>query len=179
MDNPYSTQSTTETPREASGRSAPAWIALASVGAIVANYTTTTSMPSELWDVFAHVVLLTAPVSLFLHSSNLIASLYRKAPSINRWLYLALLPMPVSFVVSISSYFSNNPFETFAAENRFFGPYAWALWAWLIVLGLLPFLEFVPTIHRWRLAIILLSLTAIGFHLHNEYWVWQICHMKP
>lgn len=178
MENPYVPESQIEIPSGRSRGLVNVLIALVSMGVITANYMTATAIPRELWDVFTHVVFLVAPVSLLIHVPNFIASFRGKEPSKPRWWILALLLIPASFLVSISPYFSSNPFEEYIVLNRFFGPFSWMFWTWLIVLGILPFLELIPTIRRSRLTVMLLSMTAIGFQIHNASLFWWICHRE-
>lgn len=178
MENPYAVESLSDMPSARSGFLAKALIAVVPIGVIAANYATATTIPRERWDVFAHVVFLNSPVSLLIHVPNLIARPSETTPLMTRWWFLALLLIPASFLLSISSYFSINPYEGFAVVNRFFGPNGWMHWTWLIVLGILPFFELIPAIRRSRTTMILLSLTAVGFHIHNAYWIWRICHME-
>lgn len=178
MENPYATESLSDIPSSKSWSLANVLIALVPISVIAANYATATTIPRELWDVFAHVVFLIAPVSFLIHLPNLLAWTRETTPSTTRWWILALLLIPASFLLSISPYFSINPYEGFVVMNRFFGPYGWMLWTWLIVLGILPLLELIPAIRRSRLTMLLLSITAIGFHIHNAYWIWRICHMQ-
>jgi hypothetical protein len=177
MRNPYATESRTETPDRTTGFWANVLIGLVSVSVIAANYASATTIPRERWDYFAHVVFLVSPVSLLIHLPIVIALLGKGTPSTQRRWFLVLLLIPVSFAVSISPYFSDNPYEGFSVMNRFFGPHGWMLWTWLIALGVLPFLERISTVRRSRWTMLVLSLTAIGFHIHNAYWVWRICHI--
>ena len=176
MKNPYAPVSLHDMHSSNSGCLANVLIALVPSCFIAANYATATSIPRELWDVFAHVVFLFAPVSFLIHLPNLIARPRETSPSAARWWILALLLIPASFLLSISPYFSINPYEGFVVMNRFFGPYSWTLWTWLVVLGILPLLELIPVVRRSRLTMKLLSLTAIGVQIHNAYSIWQICH---
>ncbi len=178
MENPYATKPMSDMPVAKSTFLASVLIALVPVCVIAANYATATTIPRELWDVFPHVVFLIAPLSFLIHLPHLIAWSDEASPLANRWWLLALLLIPASFVLSISPYFSVNKFEGFVVMNRFFGPYGWIFWAWLIVLGVLPLLELIPAIRRSRLIMMSLSVTVIGFHIHNAYCMWRICHMQ-
>ena len=161
-----------------SGFLANVLIALIPICVIAANYATATTIPRELWDVFPHVVFLASPLSFLIHLPHLIAWSKDARPLANRRWLLVLLVIPTSFVLSISPYFSINPYEGFVVMNRFFGPYGWMFWTWLIALGILPLLELIPVMRRSRLTMVLLSLTAIGFHIHNANWMWRICHIQ-
>lgn len=178
MENPYATGSTSDMPVSKSTFLANVLIALVPICVVAANYATATTIPRELWDVFPHVVFLVAPLSFLIHFPHLMVWTHEVRPLVDRWWLLALLVIPASFVLSISPYFSINPYEGFVVMNRFFGPYGWMFWAWLIVLGVLPLLELVTAIRRSRLTMMLLSLTVIGFHINNAYWMWRICHMQ-
>lgn len=177
MENPYAIEAKSDMPSSKSGFVSNVLIALVPICVIAANYLTATTVPQDLWDVFAQVVFLIAPVSLLIHLPNILSWSRETPPSRTRWWILALLLIPGSFVLSISPYFSTNPYEGFVVMNRFFGPYGWILWTWLVVLGLLPLLELIPAIRRSRLPM-LLSLAAIGFQIQNAYWIWRICHME-
>ena len=177
MENPYATESQSDLHGTKTGLFTKVLIALVPIGAIAANYGTASNVPRERWDLFAHVVFLFAPASLLIHLPGLIVGPREITTSKTRWWLLDCLFIPASFLLSISPYFSINPYEVFVVTNRFFGPYGWVLWAWLIVLGVLPFLELIPAIRRSRWMMMLLSLTVIGVHIHNAYWIWRICHM--
>lgn len=178
MENPYATESMSDMPVSKSTFLASVLIALVPICVVITNYATATAIPRELWDIFPHVVFLVAPLSFLVHLPHLVAWSYKSRPLISRWWVIALLVIPVSFVISISPYFSINPYEGFVVTNRFFGPYGWMFWTWMIVLGVFPLLEFIPTIRQSRLTMMLLSMVVIGFHIHNAYWVWRICHLQ-
>lgn len=178
MKNPYASESMSDMPVSKSSFLANVLIALVPICVIAPNYATATTIPRELWDVFPHVVFLVVPLSFLVHLPHLIVWSHKARPLVNRWWVLALLVIPASFVLSISPYFSINPYEGFVVTNRFFGPYSWMFWTWLIVLGVLPTPELIPAISRSRLTMMLLSLTVIGFHIHNAYWMWRICHIQ-
>ncbi len=75
-----------------------------------------------------------------------------------------------SFVRNIDqSLLLNQSLRRFVVTNRFFGPYGWMFWTWMIVLGVFPLLEFIPTIRQSRLTMMLLSMVVIGFPIHNAY----------
>lgn len=177
MDNPYTPPPSSNLPNQTSGRFLTSLMALLPMVVIAANYTTATSIPWDVPDIFGHVVLFVAPVSFLIHFPNLVAKPTETVPTTTRWSFLAVLLIPASFVLSISPLSSSNPYESFVAINKFFGPDNWMLYTWLIVLGILPLFELIPAIRRSRLTMTLLSLLAISFHIHNAYWIWQICHL--
>ncbi len=102
MENPYASDSLSNAHSSKSWFFANVLIALVPICVIATNYATATTIPRELWDVFAHVVFLIAPVSFLIHLPNLIARNRETTSSTTRWWVLALLLIPASFLLSIS-----------------------------------------------------------------------------
>jgi|JI9StandDraft_1071089.scaffolds.fasta_scaffold00073_37 hypothetical protein len=177
MDNPYTPPPSSNLPNQTSGPFPTSLMALLPLVVIAANYTTATSIRWDVPDIFGHVVFFVAPVSFLIHVPNLFAKPTETLSTATRWSFLAILLIPASFALSISPISSSNPYESFVATNKFFGPYSWMLYTWLIVLGILPLFELIPVIRRSRLTMSMLSLIAIIFHIHNAYWIWKLCHL--
>ncbi len=176
MENPYSPPALAEQTKARSFSFPTAAVFLTTVVLVIANYVTSISRPVGIVDLFMHVCFLISPMTLAMHSNNLRNAIRKTATPRSTWTLIVLLCIPVSFALSLTPYYSENQFEGFFVMNRFFGPYGWMQWAWLVVLGILPYAMLSKRIRSSRPLTCFLSATAICGHAHNAFWVFLALH---
>ncbi len=184
MENPYSPPQeegrVAEDARNSDWSVAGIAIALGLLCGLVAfNYWTATSLTLSLHNAFMHVVFILSPVAVLAHLENWVNSSSSNQRAVSKLMFVPVTGIPLTFIATWIPYFSANPYEAFIVTNLYFGPYGWMQWLWLSVLGILPMATLFRRVRQSRYVVLVLSCLAMLIHLHNAYWVWQVCHSLP
>ena len=178
MENPYAPPANAEQNSSKRFSFQAAIIFAATTALVLANYFTAFGYPVGLVDLFMHVCFLISPFALAMHANNLRRSLFQRECPRRSWTLLLLSCIPVSFVLSLTPYYSQNQYEGFHVMNRFFGPYGWLQWTWLLFLGLIPFAMLSKRIRSSMVLTSCIAVASILAHAHNAFYVLMFCHMS-
>ncbi len=179
MQNPYqSSRPSIADDGEIGGWRTPICVATGVAIVVVANYGTSTSVPSFGPQAYTHVIFLLFPFTAWLVTAILTSPRTSQARTC-RLIATFLTSLVIgAFLLAILPYFTRRDSLGFTASNYFFGPYGYLPWMWCFLCAFFPLTILTRYTDNLIWVRISASVATLLAHSSNAWVVWVMSHTK-
>lgn len=143
---------------------------------VMSNYLTATSLTRGFDLLFAHAIFWTLPFTGPMYWDRMMGK-RRTTDEIDLpWMEVFACGLLIMFGLAWIPWFSSNPYEQYAIEERFFGAYGWIPWLSLMGVGVLPLVSSLGGQWIAKSAARAMAMLGLAIHGFNGYCVWLLCH---